>query len=110
MNKTLKPDDSMWGQVSDVLDFFQVIGTFAKSGYVDTKLLYKLFYYWLSHYWVACDYYIKYTQVLSPMIWTDAEWLYKKLFMYDKRHNKGALNNPNHQKLNDFFRWERDNL
>jgi hypothetical protein len=104
------PTDTKWGQVSDVLDFFQVLGTFAKSGYVNTELLYKFFYFWLSPYWKACECHIKLTQASSPMTWDDAEWLHERLYAFDQRHNSGSLSDPTAEQLNVFFQWESENL
>ncbi len=109
-DRELAPTDSTWGQVSDVLDFFQVLGTFAKSGYVNTELLYKFFYFWLSPYWKACEGHIKLTQKSSPMTWGDAKWLYERLYTYDQKNNAGSLSNPTAEQLNAFFQWESVNL
>jgi hypothetical protein len=108
-NPQTAPTGNEWGQVSDVLDFFQTLGTFAKSGYVSTELLYKFFYFWFSRYWKACESHVKQTQLSSPITWSDAEWLYQCLYAYDQKHNTGALNNPDSEQLNDFFKWEIDN-
>lgn len=35
------PEDKRWASVSEVLDFFQALGAFAKSGHVNLKLLHK---------------------------------------------------------------------
>ena len=108
--RELAPTDTKWNQVSDVLDFFQVLGTFAKSGYVNTELLYKFFYFWLSRYWKACEGHIKLTQESSPMTWDDAMWLYECLHTFDQKNNSGSLSNPTAEQLNAFFQWENGNL
>ncbi|HEY7655218.1 MAG TPA: hypothetical protein VH881_00010 [Burkholderiales bacterium] len=104
------PADVRWGQVSDVLDFFQILGTFAKAGHVNTELLYKFFYYWLSNYWKACEGHVKVTQLSSPMTWGDAKWLYESLRAFDQRNNFGLLSDPSSEKMSVFFQWEYENL
>ena len=68
-----------------VVQHDQILGTFAKSGYANTEILYKFFYYWLSPYWNACEEHIKLIQASSPMTWEDAEWLYERLAFSTKR-------------------------
>lgn len=108
--RMLSPNDDKWGQTSDVLDFFQILGTFAKSGYVDSGILYRFFYFWLSHYWAACENHIKHVQASSPITWSDAGWLCRSLAAYDKKHNNGALSNPSDEQLTAFFQWEQSNI
>lgn len=108
--RSLDPGDARWGKVSDVVDFFQTLGTFAKSGHVNIELIYKFFYYWLSHYWSACQAYIEKTRSQSSITWEDAAWLHARLRAYDRRHNAGALSNINSAQLDSFFEWELENL
>jgi hypothetical protein len=109
-SRSLAPNDTRWNQVSDVLDFFQILGTFAKAGYVSTELMYKFFFFWLSPYWKASDGHIKLTQASSPMTWADAEWLHGRLCDFDQRKNFRLLSNPTSAQLDVFFRWETQNL
>lgn len=109
-NRGVRIDDPRWGQVSDVIDFFQILGTFVKAGNVSHELIYKFFYYWLSHYWTACSAYIEHTRKNSPITWNDAEWLYQELRAFDLKENVGSLSRLSAKQFDDFFKWELENL
>lgn len=103
-------DSPEWNDASDVLDFFQVVGTVARSGYLDPKVLYKLLFYWLTHYRNACCDYIEFQQKATPIVWQDMEWLYQQLVICDQQLNAGALSRLSPEQLDEFFTWEMENL
>lgn len=98
-----------WDVVSDVLDFFQVLGTTVKHGHIRTELVYKYFFYWFSNYWIAGLPYVKYVQQNSRITYGDAHWLYQKLASYDQKHNAGALVNQSENERIEFLQWEVHN-
>lgn len=106
-------EDERWSVVSDILDFFQILGTLAKSGHINKALLHNLFFYWQSNYWKACEKYIVKAQVESPATWGNGDWLYKKLTNFDEKMNKShfIVTDMNaDKKLDDFFKFEISNL
>jgi hypothetical protein len=104
-------DDPRWDKVSDLLDFFQVVGTLTRGENINKELTYKWFFYWFSHYYTACKEYIKKQRGDDETIaWKDLVDLYKDLEAYDKEINNGKLSNPDKTALEDFFKWELDSL
>lgn len=105
--RRLDPHQPQWETVSEVIDFFQVLGTCARIGHVKIELVYKFFYYWLSNYWIASMPFIKRTRGNSSITWDDAQWLYDKLKAFDLKKNSGALSAPSDDDLDKFFSWEQ---
>lgn len=103
------PDDPKWDVVSDVIDFFQVVGTLGKAGYVDRSLIHNFFYFWLSHYYPLCEKHIRYVRNKSPITWGNACWLYLAMKSYDVRHNNGALSSHSSDEHLVFLTWEMSN-
>jgi hypothetical protein len=72
--------------------------------------LHRFFFYWLTHYHRACYSHIQQVRESSPLTWEDARWLYLALAAYDGHHNKGALAKPTEAQIDEFLRWEMQNL
>jgi len=107
-SQSAKPDVKAgdWDVVSDVLDFYQGLGTIVRYGHIRIELAYKFYFFWFSRYWEACRLYVEHFQSISPMTLKDASWLHAKLLTFDKRRNEGALGSPSPEVLREFFLWE----
>lgn len=109
-NRTdLPAADRAWDVVSDVLDFFQGIGTAARHGHIRDELVYKFCFYWFANYWSVCKPYVGLHQSRSRITWADAAWLYERLEKYDRKQNAGSLSRLTAEQQQDFFRWEAEN-
>jgi hypothetical protein len=103
-------DDPRWDNISDLIDFFQVIGTITIKNEIDHELPYKWFYYWLSNYYIACKGYIEKARQSSPITWGDFVKLYEKLKQYDNECNEGKLSNFSKEEIEGFLKWELNSL
>lgn len=102
--------DPRWHELSEFIDFFQIVGTAMALGHIRVEVVYKWFSYWYLHYYPRCADYIKSQQKDSPITWADAVELYKQLRDFDLLKNRGAFSNLSEGDLNAFFEWELETL
>lgn len=105
-------DDTVeqWNIVSDLLDYFQGIGTFARAGSLDLEIVHKNIFYWFSYYYPPCVDYIRRHQVKAPLYAADVDWLFIKLSKLDSKVNAGAYLNYSDEEYEKFFQWEIDSM
>lgn len=103
-----------WDVVSDLLDFFQGVATYTRSGSLDLETVHKNLFYWLSYYYPPCAEYIRYYQrdakKPSPIYADDLVWLYSELVTLEAKINQGAYLNHSEDEYDEFFRWEIENM
>jgi hypothetical protein len=103
-----QPTQLKWEQVDGVFDYFETIGSVARTGHADTKLVWSFFYYWISYYFTACNSYISSSRKTNPGLWGDANWLYNRLKTYDLKNSAGAHTNPSSDMIQEFLVSEID--
>ncbi len=70
-------------ETEDLFDRFEQIGLFVRKGLIDPDIAHSLFFHWVNLYWVAGKSLIENTRTASSGLWTDFEYLYKKLLQIE---------------------------
>lgn len=70
-------------EAEDLFDFFEQIGLFVRKGLIDAEVAHSFFFHWVNLYWVAGKHLIEKKRHESASLWTDFEYLYKKLLQIE---------------------------
>lgn len=70
-------------ETEDLFDFFEQIGLFVRKGLIDADIAHSFFFHWVNLYWVAGKTLIEKKRGASVGLWTDFEYLYKRLLQIE---------------------------
>ena len=74
----------------EVLDFFETIGLFMKSGALNEEIAYSFFFHWINLYWNAAQRHIQTRRKENNTAWQDFEYAYKKVITLERRKDKAS--------------------
>ena len=66
-------------ETDDLFDIFESIGLFVRKGFLDAEIAHSFFFHWVNLYWVAGRWAIEEKRKGAADLWTDFEFLYKRL-------------------------------
>jgi hypothetical protein len=66
-------------EIDDLFDDFEMIGLFVRRGLLNPEIAHSFFFHWTNLYWVAGKHIVEEKRKGASSLWTDFEFLYKKL-------------------------------
>jgi hypothetical protein len=70
-------------ETEDLFDFFEQVGLFVRKGLIDVEIAHSLFFHWINLYWVAGKHLIQNKREVCTDLWTDFEYLHKRLLQIE---------------------------
>lgn len=70
-------------ETEDLFDFFEQIGLFVRKGLIDADIAHSFFFHWVNLYWVAGKTLVEKKRGASVGLWTDFEYLHKRLLQIE---------------------------
>jgi cbb3-type cytochrome oxidase subunit 3 len=67
----------------DLFDIFEQVGLFVRKGLINVEIAHSLFFHWINLYWVAGQDRILAERKAAITLWSDFEYLYKKLLQIE---------------------------
>ena len=58
-------------EAEPILDFFETMALLLRRGALDEELVAHTFFYWINHYYAACEQFIALRQKKNPLVWKD---------------------------------------
>lgn len=92
-----------------VLNFFESIGRFVKTGIIDEESAWHSYYFFLSNYWSASRIYIDEVRATDPTLWEDLdEYLMPRLMKIEARRRHRPPVPPTETETTDLLNDEKD--
>jgi len=70
-------------EMEDLFDVFETIGLFVRKGFLDADIAHSFFFHWVNLYWVAGKQRIDEKRKACADLWTDFEFLYRKVLQVE---------------------------
>ncbi len=58
-------------EAEPILDFFETMALLLRRGALDKEIVWHTFFYWIDHYYEACNDFISERQLKDPLVWKD---------------------------------------
>jgi len=87
--RALLRQDGM-NDAEDVLDFFESVGLFMKSGALNEEVAYSFFFHWINLYWNAAQGHIQAKKRENNAAWQDLEYAYKRVVALERKKDKAS--------------------
>jgi len=99
-----EPSPELEAFIAHLMDHFQIVGLLLRKGRLDSELIYSEYFFWLHHYFFLFRTTIAAYRREDATIWYDAEWLYQRLLVHERRNRpKGDDVGPSKESLDQFL-------
>lgn len=98
--------DKKYGDVDEILDFFETVSLLVKRKALDVEIVWHTFFWWFHRYYKATQGYILKMQVTEPTIWEDLKYLYDQLLTMEKSRNPNFSEELSEADLEEFIEFE----
>jgi len=94
--------------ITEILDFFEFMGYLTRQKTLDKKMVWEMFYYFLSKYYIASKDFIEKERHKDPTIWVNLPYLYSCLSNVEKRERGCSSSDIDFSKkeIDDFLKSE----
>lgn len=103
-------DDAQdWGDVEDVLDFFELMGDMARRRALDLEMVWSTFFYWINGYWCAAATLIRETRSDDATTWSELCYLRERVLRIEQRKTRAEPSDLvwSAEDTKDFLKGER---
>ncbi len=101
--------NAAYDEADVILDFFENIGILCHRGALDYRTVWFYFFYWLNHYWYACEDYIRESRAKDHSVWQYLTKLHGQAFLIELKERNCSIADiiPSEDEIRKFLEEEK---